>query len=578
MDQVKKSFEINNDPDYSLLLEHFQRAEFSACESLLEKLERKFPEHPDLIQLKEELAVKLSLENYASSIRLQEVQRKKKVALNMSIFAVIAMLIVVVVFVFSFILLDRNATAKRLAENEATLSSLQYQAEQLLESGQPQQASEIIEKMKVINPEYINLSELISRSDNLSQLEARYRTAIELINKNNIGEAYIILKEIEQEIPGLWDIKQQIAKIETSIKVAELIEEGDDAFQVKNWNQVIDSYENALNLDPTLNDPKMKERLLQSYLNEILRMVEIENISGEDVQKADEYYRKAISMAPQSQAFVFEKENLQKARNNLLVLKLSHSARTKLEDKNQTLSSISEAVSHLREAVNIRGESSSLNDDLNLAESYNLAFTSFIDSNWEKAIFQLKYITNIDSNYANGNAAVLLYESYFALGKRYDSLGLYFDALSVFQQAEIIAWEDPDNLMKLFQVQVMLGDLYGQVKDFYNAISYYQYALNAIQVNKRITDLPSLAAKFTEANNLAALRKYEESFVAFQEALQEIDVVFSVTEKDIGAGICLAFFASENLSTIDAVVEANNLPATMVFTFRQNLRVPRIIK
>jgi tetratricopeptide (TPR) repeat protein len=578
MDQVKKSFEINNDPDYSLLLEHFQRAEFSACESLLEKLERKFPEHPDLIQLKEELAVKLSLENYASSIRLQEVQRKKKVALNMSIFAVIAMLIVVVVFVFSFILLDRNATAKRLAENEATLSSLQYQAEQLLESGQPQQASEIIEKMKVINPEYINLSELISRSDNLSQLEARYRTAIELINKNNIGEAYIILKEIEQEIPGLWDIKQQIAKIETSIKVAELIEEGDDAFQVKNWNQVIDSYENALNLDPTLNDPKMKERLLQSYLNEILRMVEIENISGEDVQKADEYYRKAISMAPQSQAFVFEKENLQKARNNLLVLKLSHSARTKLEDKNQTLSSISEAVSHLREAVNIRGESSSLNDDLNLAESYNLAFTSFIDSNWEKAIFQLKYITNIDSNYANGNAAVLLYESYFALGKRYDSLGLYFDALSVFQQAEIIAWEDPDNLMKLFQVQVMLGDLYGQVKDFYNAISYYQYALNAIQVNKRITDLPSLAAKFTEANNLATLRKYEESFVAFQEALQEIDVVFSVTEKDIGAGICLAFFASENLSTIDAVVEANNLPATMVFTFRQNLRVPRIIK
>jgi tetratricopeptide (TPR) repeat protein len=578
MDQIENSFEIKNDPEYSLLLEHFQRAEFSACENLLEKLEKKFPGHPDLIQLKEDLAVKLSLENYANSIRAHETQRKKKVALNMSIFAVIAFLIVVVVFVFSFFLLDRNATAKRLAENEAMLSSLQYQAEQLLNSGQPQQATEIIEKMKVINPDYENLSELISRTDNLTQLEARYRAAIKLINENSINEAYEILVEIEQEIPGLWDINQQITKIETSFKVAELIEEGDDAFQVKNWNLVIDSYENALKLDPTLNDPKMKERLLQSYLNEILRMVEIENISGEDVQKADEYYRKAISMAPQSQAFVFEKENLQKARNNLLVLKLSHSARTKLEDKSQTLSSISEAVSHLREAVNIRGESSSLNDDLNLAESYNLAFTSFIDSNWEKAIFQLKYITNIDSNYANGNAAVLLYESYFALGKRYVSLGLYFDAISVFQQAEIIAWEDPDNLMKLFQVQVMLGDLYGQVRDFNNAISYYQYALNAIQVNKRITDFPSLAAKFTEANNLAALRKYEESFVAFQDALQEIDVVFSLTEKDINAGICLAFFASENLSTIDAVVKANNLPATMVFTFRQNLLVPRIIK
>ena len=157
-------------------------------------------------------------------------------------------------------------------------------------------------------------------------------------------------------------------------------------------------------------------------------------------------------------------------------------------------------------------------------------------------------------------------------------MGLYLDAINKLEQAEILAWHDTSNLIKLFQVQVILGDTFGKLNDYKNAVSYYQYALNAIQVNKRLTNFPAIATKLAEANALAAYGNYEDAFAAFQEVLSGIDVIYSISEIEISDGVCLAFFANENLSTLDVVLEANNLPKNMVITFGRNLKVPMIEK
>ena len=72
--------------------------------------------------------------------------------------------------------------------------------------------------------------------------------------------------------------------------------------------------------------------------------------------------------------------------------------------------------------------------------------------------------------------------------------------------------------------------------------------------------------------------KFEDSFAAFKEVLEGIDVVYSISEMEISDGSCLAFFASENLSTVDAIIEANNLPKSMVVSFGRKLKVPKIDK
>ncbi|MDO9545548.1 MAG: hypothetical protein Q7J07_02215 [Pelolinea sp.] len=571
--RIANPIDLSSDPDYTKLLEHYQHAEFTMCKEVLDKLEKRYPEHPGLLEFKDYFHIYFSLKNMAISSENVEKHKKNKVVLNMSVFAIIGTLIVMIVFFFSYYYFNDNVTVKQLEDETAHLTSLEYQAEQLLLGGQPRPAAEIIERIRTINPEFVNLPELISRTDDLLRLEANYQTALNLITENKNNEALVILNEIEAEKPGMWDVSQQIASIETFFQIAKYIEEGNAAYQVEKWDQVISAYENALILDPELNDPLMNEQLLWGYLNRIISMLKNENTSIEDIKNAEEYYRRAVAMTPQNKAFASERENLQKASSNLLELKFTQTAKAKLQDKNQTVTSVAEAVSYMRKAANIESENTSLNLDLKNAEYYQIAFKNFIEMNWQQAITNL---SSVDSNYANGNASLLLFEAYYALGKQYSSVGLYLDAINKFEQAEILAWNDSGNLIKLFQVQVILGDTIGKLNDYENAVSYYKYALNAIQVNKRLTNFPAIATKLAEANVLATYGNYEDAFKAFQEVLKGIDGVYSISEIEISDGVCLAFFANENQSTVDAILEANNLPESMAVTFGRKLKVPMI--
>lgn len=576
--EIANSIELSSDPDYPILIELYQNAEFDKCKEILEKLENRYPENPGLLNFKEDLQMKLSLKTMAVSIEEGEKHKKKKIFLNMSVFAIISTLVVVVAFIFSFFYLNNKFAVKQLEMENAQLTSLYSQAEQLLLAGQPQPAAEINERIRSINPEFENLEELTSRTEDLLRLESKYMTARNLIAENKNNEALNILNEIETEQPGLWDVSQQIASLETSFQIAKYMEEGNAAFQAGNWEQVISAYENALKIDPEINDRIMKEQLLKGYLNKIISMLDKEKNSIEDIENAEEYYRRAVSMTPQSKAFASERGNLQKVISDLLEQKFIQIALASLEDENQTVASISKAVSYIRKAANINPENSYLQSDLKNAEYYQIAFNNLIEMNWGQAITNLELITSVEENYANGNASLLLFEAYYALGKQYHSLGLYLDAFKTLEQAEILAWDDSDNLIKLFQVQVFLGDTSGKIGDYENAVSYYQYALNAIKVDQRLTNFPALTSKLAEANNLAANANYVDAFAAYQEVLKDIDVIYSISEIEIGDGACLVFFSNENLSTVNAIVEANNLPKNMIITFRRKLKVPMIEK
>lgn len=577
-DQRAKPIDLSNDPDFIKLIEHYQRAEFAFCKEVLDKLEIRYPEHPELLKFKDDLLFKLSLKDISISNEKEERHKKKKVIINMGLFAIIATLIVVIVFFFSYTFINKNLTAKQLEQEAVYVASLEYQAEQLLLVGQPQRVEEIIEQIRKINPEFEHLPELISQKDTMLRLEADYQSALGLIAENRNQEALVVLMEIEAEQPGMWDVRQQIDSIETFLKAEKYLEEGNAAYQKEEWGLVISAYENALILDPEINDPLMNEQLINSYLYQIISLLENENASIEDIENAEEYYRNAVAMTSQSKAFASERENLQKASSDLLKLKYVQIAKAYLEDKNQTVTTVAEAISYMKKAVNIDPDNISLHTDLKNAEYYHVAFKSLIAMNWDQAITNLNQIMSNNPDFASGNASDLLFEAYYQYGKKYSSLGLYLDAIQEFEQAEILAWNDSDNLIKLFQVQVLLGDMFGRLDDFENAVSYYQYALNAIQVNKRLTNYPVISAKLAESNVLAAYGKYEEAFIGFQEVLDDIDVIFSISEVDIDDGICLVFFANENSSTVDAILEENNLPLGMVIKIGRKLRIPSIIK
>jgi tetratricopeptide (TPR) repeat protein len=576
--QIANPNDLSSDPDYLILVEHYQQAEFTKCEEILDRLEKKYPNHPRLLKFKVDLQMKLSVKTMAVTHKKEEKYKKRKVTFNMSAFAIISFFIVMIVFFISYFFLNKDVTARQLESETAQLTSLNNQVEQLLLAGQPQPAAEIVKTMVSINPEFANLPELKLQTDTLLRLETEYQTARDLVTENKKSEALVILKEIENKKPGLWDVSHQIATLETSIQLAKYLEEGNAAYQVERWDQVISAYENALTLDPNLDDPQVKEQLLNGYLKMIIGILQNENTSVTDIENAEQYYRRAVAMIPQNKAFASERENLQEVSSNLIELKFTQAAKAILEDKNQTTTSIAKAISFLSNAANVKPKNTILQLDQKNAKVYQTAFQNFIDMDWVSAVTNLNQIISVDPNYANGNAKLLLYEAYYALGKQYNSLSLYQDARKNLEQAEILAWEDSSNLMKFFQVQVLLGNTLGQMNDYKNAVSYYKYALNAINVSQKLTKFPAITTKYDEANNLLTLGKFEDSFAAFQEVLKGIDIVYSISEIEISDGACLAFFANKNSSTVDAVIESNNLPKKMVVSFGRKLKVPKIEK
>ena len=346
--QIKKPTSLSNDSDYQKLIELYQHAEFDKCKELLGKLEQKFPGHPKLLKFKDDLQMQLFLKTSAVTNKKEQEHRKRKVTIKKGVFAIVSTIFLVTAIFVSYYFINKAATASQLEAEAIQLSSFQTQAEQLLLAGQPQPAAVIVEKMTAIDPEFEGLAELKSRTEDLLRLETDYKSALYLISENKNTEALVILNQIENEKPGMWDVSHQIELIEISLQIAKYMEEGNAAYQVERWDQVIAAYENALTLDPKLDDPMMKEQLLNAYLKKIIGMLQNENASIDDIEKAELYHRRAVAMIPQNKAFASERGNLQEVSSNLLELKFTQTARAILEDKNQTTTSIAKAVSYFK--------------------------------------------------------------------------------------------------------------------------------------------------------------------------------------------------------------------------------------
>lgn len=574
--QIPPFTDVSTDPEYQKLAEYYQKAEFNKCNELLAILLKRYPEDPKLLEFEKDLEMQLSLRNINQIYSIKEKEQKKKTTIRMSALTIAAIVFVVLVFIGSFWILSREIISQRQRNNAIQLASLEGQAVELLNSGQPQIAAGLIEKMRAIDPSYGSLPDLSDRANLLMQLESTYQTARGLMDQGDYKGALMLFNEIDTTQPGLWDVSQQKSKSETMIQVAALMQAGNDAYQAGKWSEVIMAYESALELDHQLNDPIMKEQLLNGYLRRIIEMLENDSTSVEDIEKAEQYYRKATAMIPQSKAFASERENLQKVSSSLLQLKFTQTARALLEENNQSITSISKAVSYLNKAVNLDPNNAQLKTDLRNASLYQIAFRYYLDMNWGLAISNLNQLMAVNQNYANGNAKLLLYEAYYSLGAQYYSVGVYQDARSNLEQAEILAYDQTNNRLKLFQVQMMLGDTIAKMGDYANAVSYYQYALNTVGAYNRASADTNLSTQLVEAEILAAAGNMQEAANYYYQIHQGISNIYTITEVEAPDGVCLAFFAYENHSTSDAIIEVNNLPKSAIITFGREIKVPTL--
>lgn len=566
------------DPQFGEFIEAYQKGEWQRCKELMDGL---LTRHPDIELLQEyskDLEVQLSLRDI--SLKHFSEQKKKTVrqTVRISFFSLALIFFILVVFTGIFVLLSNKFRAQQQEQDQIQVKALSAQAGELLLSGQPGPALQVIEKIKQLDPNYEFLQSLTIEAGLLGELETKYNSALAMINAGNFADALAIFKEIEQTRQGLWDVPRQLVNAENQISIEALFQAARKAYDESDWDAVISNYEAALAINPKLEDGLMKEQLLNGYLRAIIQMLENNSTTIEDIENAENYYRKAVGMIPQSRAFTSERENLREVSSNLLVLKYSQTASILLNDSSQTVNSIGKAVSYLSRAVNLSPNDQGLKNELANAQLYQIGLQNFVNMDWGSAIDNLTRLVTADKHYADGKANILLYEAHAARGRQYFSVGLYLDARSNFEAAEIIAWERPDNPFKLFDIQAWLGATLGKVDDYTNAVSYYKYAFDTINIYPHLGVNSEFAQLFYSAQAAAEAENERLAYEKYVEAMEHIADVYTITEITVPDGTCLAFFADDNKSTISAIQNLNHLSKNVTVTFSQDLQVPTISK
>ncbi|HAF49227.1 MAG TPA: hypothetical protein DCL08_08340 [Anaerolineaceae bacterium] len=567
---------LSSDPDYVKLNEHFQKGEKDLAMMVLNALEKRYPDHPELQKIKEELQLKSSVKELAKKIEKGEKRTHRREFLNLAIFAVIGTIIAIAAFYFASRFLLSGALEEQVDQNTGQLTSLQSQAEQLLARGRPQPAAEIIETMREINPNWEALPELTERAETLLGLEEDYNQALTLADQGENAEALAIFQSIEAAQPGLWDVHNQIAAMEEKVQINTFLEQGSAAFQSGDWAGVISAYESALALDPSVNDPRMRKQLIQAYLNEMSSVVENENTLLDALESAEDYYCRAVALIPQGGEFSAQRTRLDELNTAIKEKKYIRMARDIFADPYQTVGMVGSAVNYLRQAASLNPRNTSLQGDLQNAQAYRDGFQSFVAMNWEPAIESFNQILSSNSGFLQGHAAVLLYESYFGLGKQVAASGLYEDAVQALEAAENLAYDDRDNLLKLFQVQTLIGDIFWQSGEPAAAFSAYQDAFENINIMDRLEAFPEIERDYVEAIRFAENELYEDAHENIQAVFDNIDALYTFSEVTVSDGASLVFIANNNNSTINAINQVNNLPGDVVVTFGGTLQVPRI--
>jgi len=577
-ERFREDAQLGAEVDYQELLIHYQNADWEQCGVLIDRLLLSYPDKQILLDFKADIDVQLLLRKMS--------QDKSKAKVWKYVFSTLAFLGLLVVTIVVIIYFSQQTliSYQRQLETYQTqvvqvqqenLALLENQARTALQAGKPEASLEIIAKIEQQDPENASLESLRSEADAQLELVEVYDQAMQAMSQENYNAALEIFQQIKLVRPLFRDVDYQIAWIENHKFVLELMAAADKAYQQKNWSDTIQSYEQALALDTSLNSPLVKEQMLYSYLYSIVETLSKENHTIEDLERSGTYYRKAIALIPQDRDYISERERLQQLSLELLISKNYQTAKNLLGDPNHSRSTVAKAISFLKYASELKPDNQEFKSELNKAQLYQSVLINIEQGKLAQAISVLEDLARFDRQYPNGMGTVLLYEAYVAQGLKLYEDGFYLDARKVLELAELIAWEDRENQLPLFLVQINLGNTIGKLENYKDAVSYYAYAFNAIEDITEKVDNQFFVDILAKASELAELGDYDEAYSAYLDVIARMNVLFDFQDVNVYTGDNLLYIAQKYQSTIQGIQLYNEVDFP-VATRNQTLSIPAL--
>lgn len=571
--------ELLQDAQYVDLMVKYQNAEWADCLQILEVLQNKYPDNPRLGDFKVDIETQLTLQRMEAQDAISRKKNKTRALLRNSIFFLLLFLVIFAFFTRGLINYQAQLRQQAFEAQQLQtlgLKALEDQAKALILAGKPDMALSILDTIAEADPEYPNLELMRADATHMIVVGEKYDNAVLAMDQGLDTDALTLFNQINQEVPLYRDVESRIKTLNDRLLVRKLLEEGDVAFLNEEWSVVIDKYEQAMEMDPQSANERTKQQLLSSYLHMVILSLNKDQATVEEIELAERYYHKALALIPQSRAYASERENLQNLSIQLISAKYLQTAKLILANPNNGERMVTTAVEYLNRALALTPRDAEINSEIGKAQIYLAALKNFSSGNWEEAIKQLEALSMFDPSYPNGMGLQLLYEAYLARGQKYYRGGFYLDARKNFEAAEVLAFDQPDNKIRLFAVQIEIGKAIGKLDDYQNASSYFNYAFLTINATSLASKSPEFVEALQKADDLFTKGKYPESYNAYIDLLPSIPVLYSYETVTVSGGESLAYLASRYHSTMTAIREENHLGDSNNIQYNAVLTIPFI--
>ena len=567
-----------DNPQFRQAMHSMQTGEWESGLSQIEILMQAYPLEPDLRSLRQEMILRAKIDADEKVAKSYARRRRSRDLIVRA--AVVSVLVIIALFVtttYASWFQDQIALAAQEAQYLGVVVDLQFKmrdAQDYLSAGRTDSALDILEKIKVIDPDYPGLEQTMAEAQKQKTLDEQYAEAMILIEAEDFNSALIILQEIESQEPYYRDVKSQIQQIQDQTILGEELLDADTYFNNENWEEAANAYYNLYALTPDFKTAHVEDRLFTSYVYSAEEKLNNSD-SLESIQAVEDYFQRALALRPQDPNVKDKQVRVRSMIEEKLFWSFVQAAQTAIANEPNSIEALKLADKYFAEALALRPNDPEISLQRELAHQFLNGMDDFISGANSSAIEKLEFVYSQDPGYINGAARQTLYEAYVARGDNAMAIGDFDSAFEDFQRSAVIANEDPTSKARLYEIQLKIAEAQGLMGDFESSVRLYAAAILLGDLQARALEHSSaMVAALASATQFESQGNYREAFRSYREAITWATQVFDVVVHVVESDDYLSQLALDYNSTVGLIATANNLANPNIIIPGQELLIP----
>src|SRR3972149_178010 len=332
---------LMSDPTFQGAMRHLHVGEWDEGLQKLKQLFEPFPQSQELRDLVAEMELRARIDQDEIKDRtLAKQQMLKKWALRLVVLLAILALGFWGMHAYSDWIQQRWSFARQEVENEVQRVNVETKfqdGQNLLLAGRTDMAEALFLEIAAVEPNYPGLDIALNQVYSLKGLEAKYAQAMSLVAEENFISALTMLKEIQAQQAYFKDISTQIVDLERQIYLSDIFSNAEASFQARKWEQAVTGYETVRITDPSYKTESVERSLFTAYMNAGLEVLDSDTATLEDLEIAENYFRRGFALRPQDPVLQKERREAQERFGvNLTASNLS-AAHALLKDQSDNL-------------------------------------------------------------------------------------------------------------------------------------------------------------------------------------------------------------------------------------------------